>query len=154
VTPSAATIVLSSTSAGGNRPSHAVGITAFAVLIVAVVAVAAATTSSRWRPKVLRGLGLLVTGSVAIYVIGRGIAEFWVVDYSNPASYNHSWGGPSLAGVFVVHSGPAALIVVAGVVWLSRRRAGRQGEPAVASSLSSRLGRCRPAGYWRPASHH
>jgi hypothetical protein len=139
VTPLAATIVLGSASAGGNRPSHAVDTTVLAVLLVAVIAVAAATTSSRWRPKVLRGLGLLVTGSVAIYMVGRGIAEFWVVDYSNPASYRHSWGGPSLAGVFVVHSGPAALIIAAGVVWLIRLRAGRQADRQVASPLRSSL---------------
>ena len=37
-----------------------------------------------------------------MYLVGRGIAEFFTVNYSDPASYRLDWGGPSLAGVFAV----------------------------------------------------
>jgi len=45
----------------------------------------------------------------------HGTALLLTVDYSNPASYRESWGGPSLAGVFFVRAGPGAAIAIAGV---------------------------------------
>jgi hypothetical protein len=68
-----------------------------------------------------RVIGLTVAGFVAVYLVGRGIAEFWVVDYASRASYQDSWGGPSLAGVFAVHTGPGLIIVIMTAVWLYRR---------------------------------
>jgi hypothetical protein len=67
-------------------------------------------------------LGLFLAGLVALYLVGRGVAEFFTVDYSDPASYANSWGGPSLAGVFAVHTGPAVAIVAGSVIYLVRRR--------------------------------
>jgi hypothetical protein len=58
---------------------------------------------------------------LALYLVGRGVAEFFVVHYSDPASYRNDWGGPSLAGVFAVHSGPAVAIVAGFVIWLRGR---------------------------------
>ncbi len=69
----------------------------------------------------MRIAGLAVAGLVAAFLVGRGIAEFWTVDYASPASYQHSWGGPSLAGVFAVHTGPGLIIVIMTSVWLYRR---------------------------------
>jgi hypothetical protein len=67
---------------------------------------------------------------VALFLVGRGIAEFFTVGYSNAASYRDSWGGPSLAGVFLVHSGPAAVIVIAGAIYAARRwRRSRRSRP-------------------------
>ena len=74
----------------------------------------------------MRIIGLAVAGLVAAFLVGRGIAEFWVVDYANPASYQQSWGGPSLAGVFAVHTGPGLIIVIMTSVWLYRRIRYRQ----------------------------
>ena len=74
----------------------------------------------------MRIIGLAVAGLVAAFLVGRGIAEFWVVDYANPASYQQSWGGPSLAGVFAVHTGPGLIIVIMTAVWLYRRVRNRQ----------------------------
>jgi hypothetical protein len=36
------------------------------------------------------------------------------------ASYRLDWGGPSLAGVFAVHTGPAVLILAGTALWLRR----------------------------------
>ena len=72
--------------------------------------------------KVIRALGLAIGGVLAVYLVGRGIAEFFTVSYSDPASYRLDWGGPSLAGVFAVHTGPAVLILAGAALWLHRRR--------------------------------
>jgi hypothetical protein len=69
-----------------------------------------------------RALGLGLGGLFALYLVGRGVAEFFTIHYSDPASYANSWGGPSLAGVFAVHSGPAVIIVAAVVAYFWRRR--------------------------------
>ena len=76
----------------------------------------------RSRHPLARGLGLGIAGLLALYLVGRGVAEFFTVHYNDPASYANSWGGPSLAGVFAVHTGPAVAIVAASAVYLSRRR--------------------------------
>lgn len=64
------------------------------------------------------GLGLIV----AIYLVGRAIAEPLLIDVNDPDSYRSNWGGPSLIGVLAVHSGPGLVIVTAAVVWFLRRR--------------------------------
>jgi hypothetical protein len=103
--------------------SYAVASIVLAVAAGAVVIGVAGLVSPRWRRVAPRAIALLVGGLIAVYVVGRGIAEFWTVNYSDPASYHNSWGGPSLAGVFAVHSGPGFAIVIATAVWLWRRRA-------------------------------
>jgi uncharacterized membrane protein HdeD (DUF308 family) len=57
------------------------------------------------------------------YVVVRGVAEFFVIDWSNPRSYRSDWGGPSLAGVLAVHVGPAVLALIAAAGWLWRAHA-------------------------------
>jgi hypothetical protein len=68
----------------------------------------------------LRALGA-IGGVLAVYLVGRGIAEFFIVNYSDAASYHNDWGGPSLAGVFAVHSGPAVAVLAGAAVYLRRR---------------------------------
>jgi hypothetical protein len=98
------------------------GIAVVALLFLVVISGLIGIFSRRWRRTGLRFSGLTVAGLVALYAVGRGIAEFWTVNYSDPATYEHSWGGPSLAGVFAVHSGPGFVIVIAAAWWLVRRR--------------------------------
>jgi hypothetical protein len=62
-------------------------------------------------PKVIAAAAV---GLLAAYLVVRGIAEFFTVNYADPASYRDLWGGPSLAGVLAVHSGPG-LAVLAGM---------------------------------------
>ncbi len=95
---------------------------ALAVTLVAVVAAIAAVFSPRWRPIVGRTVGWAIGGVLGLYLVGRGIAEFWVVDYSNPDSYRDAWGGPSLAGVLAVHTGPGILVVAGTAFWFWRRQ--------------------------------
>jgi hypothetical protein len=76
---------------------------------------------------VARAMGLGLAGLLALFLVGRGVAEFFIIHYSDPASYANSWGGPSLAGVFAVHSGPAVLIVTAAALYARRRLRGHRG---------------------------
>lgn len=63
------------------------------------------------------------------YLIVRAIAEPFVIDMSDPATYRNDWGGPSLAGVLLVHCGPGVLAAALMGWSLMRRRSRRQGEP-------------------------
>ena len=91
---------------------------------------AARSATSPRRPASSRGPArrpawqwpLLAAGAVlALYLVGRGIAELFTIHYCDPASYAGDWGGPSLAGVLAVHSGPA-LVIIAAAAWRLRRR--------------------------------
>lgn len=82
-------------------------------------------TPPRLRP--LRAFLWTLGGLAGAYLVVRGVAEFFTVDYGNPASYRLDWGGPSLAGVFAVHSGPGLLVLIAaaGYVWRRARSSHR-----------------------------
>ncbi len=66
---------------------------------------------------------------VALYLVVRGIAELFVIDFNDPDSYRADWGGPSLIGVLAVHSGPGLVIALAGLLWLVRHRRQRPSAP-------------------------
>ena len=83
-------------------------------------------TATRGRRRGWWQWPLLVIGAVlAVYLVGRGVSELILVNYSDPASYAKDWGGPSLAGVLAVHSGPGLAIVAAGAWWWLRGRGPR-----------------------------
>ena len=68
--------------------------------------------------RVLIAVGVVV----GAFLVVRGIAEFFVIDMRDPATYASDWGGPSLTGVLAVHSGPAVVILAGVAAWLVRRR--------------------------------
>ncbi len=70
----------------------------------------------------MRVLGFVLVAVVALYLVGRGVAELFTIHYSDAASYSHDWGGPSLPGVLAVHTGPALVIVLGTAVLFWRRR--------------------------------
>ncbi|MER7309570.1 hypothetical protein [Streptomyces griseoluteus] len=92
------------------------------VFLTLVVGSVVCVVSPRSRRRVLRAAAMLVGGLLAVYLIARGIAEFFIIDYSNPESYAQDWGGPHLLGVFAVHTGPGLVILGAAVAHLRRRR--------------------------------
>lgn len=52
----------------------------------------------------------VITGVVlGSYLIARAVAEPFVIDMTDPATYRNDWGGPSLLGVLAVHCGPGLL---------------------------------------------
>lgn len=55
----------------------------------------------------------MVCGTVfGVFLIVRGIAEPFVIDMSDPATYRNDWGGPGLIGVLAVHCGPGLISAV------------------------------------------
>ena len=70
--------------------------------------------------KIAIGLALLV----GAFFIVRAIVELLTIDYSDPSSYANDWGGPSLAGVLLVHCGLGIIAAVALIIswrrWRSR----------------------------------
>lgn len=65
-------------------------------------------------------LGLLVV--IGGYLVVRAVAEPFVIDMSDPASYRNDWGGPSLTGVLAVHILLGLVAAAVMVVALARRR--------------------------------
>jgi hypothetical protein len=66
---------------------------------------------------------LVVLGYVlGIYLVIRAIAEPFVIDMGDPATYRNDWGGPSLLGVLAVHSLPGVISAVLILAALRRRR--------------------------------
>jgi hypothetical protein len=63
---------------------------------------------------------------LGLYLIVRAVAEPFVIDMSDPATYRDDWGGPSLFGVLLVHCGPGVVAAVAIAVTLMRRRSLRR----------------------------
>jgi hypothetical protein len=68
--------------------------------------------------KVVIAVGL----ALGLYLIVRAVAEPFVIDMSDPATYRNDWGGPSLLGVLLVHCGPGLVAAVAIATALIRRR--------------------------------
>jgi hypothetical protein len=62
--------------------------------------------------KIIQAIGAVV----GLYLTGRAVAEFFVIHWSDPASYRNDWGGPSLAGALAVHCLPG-LILPGYLVW-------------------------------------
>lgn len=77
----------------------------------------------------LRLLGRAAVVFVAVYLVVRAAAEFVLVDPGDPASYRDDWGGPSYAGVLLVHVGPGLVVLVL-AFWAFRRRRAERGPAA------------------------
>ena len=54
----------------------------------------------------LRKVFIILGVIVGAFLIVRAIVELFVIDYSDASSYANDWGGPTLAGVLLVHVGP------------------------------------------------
>jgi len=68
--------------------------------------------------KVLAGIGIVF----GIYAIARAAVEPFVIDVTDPATYQNDWGGPGLAGVLAVHCGPGVLALAVFVAVAIRRQ--------------------------------
>jgi hypothetical protein len=71
--------------------------------------------------RIVIALGLIV----GIFFIMRAVVELFMIDYSDPSSYAEDWGGPSLAGVLLVHCGLGLIAAIWIGVLLWRRRSSR-----------------------------
>ncbi len=106
---------------------HSGAVTVIALFSAAAVLTVAAAPRPRWRRRLPKVIGLAAAGVLAAFLVGRGVAEFFIVHYGDPASYRNAWGGPSLAGAFAVHSGPAVAILLGAGGYLVRWHRARSG---------------------------
>ena len=74
----------------------------------------------------MRKAAIVVGLAVGLYLIVRAVAEPFVIDLSDPASYRNDWGGPGLFGVLLVHCGPGVVAAVVIAMALLRRRSSRR----------------------------
>jgi hypothetical protein len=83
----------------------------------------------------MRKTAIAVGLALGLFFIVRAVAEPFVIDMSDPATYRNDWGGPSLFGVLLVHCGPGVLAAIAIAMALIRRRSsgrpqtGQPGQP-------------------------
>ena len=75
-----------------------------------------------------RRLGTALGALLGIYLIVRALAEPFVIDVTDPGTYRHDWGGPSLAGVLLVHCGPGLLAAAWAVTTVRRRSREKRGD--------------------------
>src|SRR5579875_3437214 len=106
---------------GHGLASHAIGFGLIGVLVVLAILAVVVISSPRYRRPVGKGVAWVAGSLLGLYLVLRGIVEFFIIHYNDPASYHDSWGGPSLAGVFLVHSGPGFLVLVAVAVLITRK---------------------------------
>ena len=70
----------------------------------------------------MRNAAVVVGLALGLYLIVRAVAEPFVIDMSDPATYRNDWGGPSLLGVVLVHCGPGVVAAIAIAMAMIRRR--------------------------------
>jgi hypothetical protein len=73
----------------------------------------------------MRRLAIALALIVGIFFIVRAVVELFTIDYSDPPTYADDWGGPSLAGVLLVHCGLGLIAAIWIGVFLWRRRSSR-----------------------------
>jgi len=65
---------------------------------------------------------MVVLVVVGAFLVARAAVEVISVDPGRPATYRDDWGGPTYAGVLLVHAGPGLLVLGSLAVLLWRRR--------------------------------
>ena len=76
----------------------------------------------------MKRIGVVLLWIIGLFFVARAVAEPFVIDLTDPATYHLDWGGPHLAGVLAVHCGPGIVAAALMVRSLLRRR-----RPAVAA---------------------
>lgn len=72
----------------------------------------------------MRRTVVVLAWAIGLFLIARAVAEPFMINLGDPATYEKDWGGPSLAGVLAVHMGPG--VVAATLMVRSLRRRARQ----------------------------
>jgi hypothetical protein len=70
----------------------------------------------------MKRIGVVLLWIIGLYFVARAVAEPFVIDMTDPATYRLDWGGPHLAGVLAVHCGPGIVAAALMVRSLARRR--------------------------------
>ena len=69
----------------------------------------------------MKRFGVAILWIIGLYFVVRALAEPFVIDLNDPATYRNDWGGPSLTGVLLVHCG-LGLVAAALMAWRLMRR--------------------------------
>ena len=77
----------------------------------------------------MRRLVIALGVVVGIFFIVRAVVDLLTINYSDPSSYADDWGGPSLAGVLLVHCGLGLIAAVWIGLFLWRRSSSRSSAP-------------------------
>ncbi|WP_460496862.1 hypothetical protein [Glycomyces tarimensis] len=77
------------------------------------------------RRILLLGLAFIVGG----FFVVRAMMEPFVIDFSDPSTYENDWGGPSLIGVLLVHMGPGLIAVALFLRWMVRSDRRQRADP-------------------------
>ena len=84
------------------------------------------------RPRSARGrwrtIVRVVMTVMAVYLVGRGIVEPFLINPFQSPTYRHDWGGPHYLGVLLVHSGPGLIIAI--IAFRRRQRTRRHSDPS------------------------
>jgi len=70
----------------------------------------------------MKRIGVVLLWIIGLFFVARAVAEPFVIDLTDPATYHLDWGGPHLAGVLAVHCGPGIVAAALMVRALIRRR--------------------------------
>ena len=70
----------------------------------------------------MRRVALVIGLVFAAFLVVRAVVELITFTYSDPSSYEHDWGGPSMVGVLLVHCLPGVLAAAAIVLVVRRYR--------------------------------
>ncbi|GAA3955845.1 hypothetical protein [Actinoplanes auranticolor] len=70
----------------------------------------------------MKRIGVVLLWIIGLFFVARAVAEPFVIDMTDPATYRLDWGGPHLAGVLAVHCGPGIVAAALMVRSLTRRR--------------------------------
>lgn len=74
----------------------------------------------------MRAMASILGLIVGLFLVARAVAQPFVIDMTDPATYRNDWGGPSLLGVMLVHCGPGVIAAVLITMALLRRRSSRR----------------------------
>ena len=69
----------------------------------------------------MKRLAVGILWAIGIYFVVRALAEPFVIDVNDPATFRYDWGGPHLAGVLLVHCGLGVIAAVL-MAWRLTRR--------------------------------
>jgi len=78
---------------------------------------------------VVRRVAIVAGLILGAFFIVRAVVELVMIDYSDPSSYANDWGGPSLAGVLLVHCSLGVIAAIVFVVAWRRTHADRGDGP-------------------------
>jgi hypothetical protein len=70
----------------------------------------------------MKRIGVVLLWIIGLFFVARAVAEPFVIDMTDPATYHLDWGGSHLAGVLTVHCGPGIVAAALMVRSLARRR--------------------------------